>query len=145
MQLAEFALRHDLERSEAFVTTFHARIYARSRTLTFVDCGHGFAFLRRAGGAVEELLPRGLPIGVPSRERYQEGRLLFEPGDVLVLYSDGLIDARPELELTPKLLAACLEGSANSREMVERLTSLPGVPSPPPDDLTVLVVLCKKE
>ncbi|UFS70988.1 SpoIIE family protein phosphatase [Geomonas sp. RF6] len=143
MQRVEYALRHDLERSEAFVTMFHARVEGKSRTLTFVDCGHGFAFLRRADGWVEELLPRGLPIGVPSRERYQEGRLTFEPGDALVLYSDGLIDARPELELTPKLLARCLEGSANSREMVERLTSLPGVPSPPPDDLTVLVVLCK--
>jgi len=145
MQLVEYALRQDLERSEAFVTLFHARIESKTKDLIFVDCGHGFAFLRRADGYVEEMLPRGLPIGVPSRERYQEGRLRFEPGDALVLYSDGLIDARPELELTPKLLAQCLEGSADSREMVERLTSLPGVPSPPPDDLTVLVVLCKKE
>ncbi|KAF0221707.1 MAG: PAS/PAC sensor [Geobacteraceae bacterium] len=145
MQLVEYALRHDLESSESFVTLFHARLNAAGRTLTYVDCGHGYVFLRRANGAVEELLPRGLPLGVPSRERYQEGALTFERGDVLVLYSDGLIDARPELELTREVLADRLAGAGSSLEMVERLTAIPALAAPPPDDLTVLVVYCKED
>lgn len=145
MQLVEKALRQDLESSESFVTLFHARLNASDRTLTYVDCGHGYVFLRRADGTVEELLPRGLPIGVPSRESYQEGTLTFRQGDVLVLYSDGLIDARPELGLTSQVLADHLPGGGSSLQMVELLTALPALAGPPPDDLTVLVVYCKED
>jgi PAS domain S-box-containing protein len=144
MQQAEYALRHDLENSESFVTLFHGRLDSVNRTMTYVDCGHGHVFLRRADGTVEELLPRGLPLGVPSRESYQEGAITFEQGDVLVIYSDGLIDARPELELNSRVLGDHLEGATSSLEMVERLTSLPALDGPPPDDLTVLVVRCKE-
>jgi PAS domain S-box-containing protein len=142
MQLVENALRNDLENSESFVTLFHARLKAADRSLTFVDCGHGYVFLRRADGRVEELLPRGLPLGVPSREMYQAGTLVFQEGDTLVLYSDGLIDARPELELTSRVLAAHLAGAVSPLEMVERLTAIPALTEAPPDDLTVLVVRC---
>jgi len=145
MQLVESALRDDLESSESFVTLFHACLNATDRTLTYVDCGHGHVFLRRADGTVEELLPRGLPLGVPSREKYQQGVLTFKGGDVLVLYSDGLIDARPELELTGRVLAGHLAGAGSSQEIVERLTALPALAGPPPDDLTVLVVYCKED
>ena len=145
MQLVECALREDLESSESFVTLFHARLNAADRTLTYVDCGHGYVFLRRADGGVEELLPRGLPLGVPSRERCQSGTLVMEKGDVLVLYSDGLIDARPELELTSAALAERLAGADNPLEMVERLTAIPALSEAPPDDLTVLVVHCNHE
>ncbi len=145
MQLVESALRDDLESSESFVTLFHARLNATDRTLTYVDCGHGHVFLRRADGTVEELLPRGLPLGVPYLEKYQQGVLTFKGGDVLVLYSDGLIDARPELELTGRVLAGHLAGAGSSQEIVERLTALPALAGPPPDDLTVLVVYCKED
>jgi serine phosphatase RsbU (regulator of sigma subunit) len=107
-----------------------------------VDCGHGFVFLRRRYGRVEELHPRGLPLGISSSECFQEGVLTFEHGDALVLYSDGLIDARPEQELDSLILADQLGGSASAQEMVDRLVALPAVEGPPPDDLTVLVVYC---
>ena len=98
LRLAEQALFDDLENSESFVTLFHAQLYAEARKLTFVDCGHGYAFLRLGNGTVKELLPRGLPMGVPGPKIYQEGTVELEKGDIMVLYSDGLIDARPELE-----------------------------------------------
>jgi len=140
LQLAERALRLDLDNSDSFVTIFHAQLNVADRTLTYVDCGHGFAFLRHCDGQVEELQPRGLPLGVPSNECFQEGMLTFEQGDSLVLYSDGLIDARPELELSSRILADQLGGTASAQEMVNRLVALPALDGPPPDDLTVLVV-----
>jgi serine phosphatase RsbU (regulator of sigma subunit) len=62
LRLAEQALLTDLENSESFVTLFHAQLYGEARRLTFVDCGHGYAFLRHSNGAVSELSPRGLPL-----------------------------------------------------------------------------------
>ncbi|MEJ2699647.1 MAG: SpoIIE family protein phosphatase [Desulfuromonadales bacterium] len=142
VHLADQAIRPDLENSESFVTLFHGQLYAAARRLTFVDCGHGYAFVLRADGEAESLSPRGLPLGAPGSEAYQEGVTDLEEGDTLVLYSDGVIDARPELSLDNQALARHLQGAAGAREMVERLISLSGAEGTLPDDLTVLVVHC---
>jgi sigma-B regulation protein RsbU (phosphoserine phosphatase) len=145
LQLTECALIHDLANSDSFVTLFHAQLNLASRKLVYVDCGHGFVFLRRSDGRVEELLPRGLPLGVLSDEIYQEGEFTFEEGDTLVVYSDGLIDAMPEQSLDNDALADVLDGAMNVEEMVERLTGLVPSDDTIPDDLTVVVVHCVKE
>lgn len=139
---AETALQPDLDNAESFVTLFLGQLNTENRLLTFVDCGHGFVFLRRRDGTVEELAPRGLPLGVPGDKECQEGTLRFAIGDTLVLYSDGLIDARPELELTRNRLAEHVAGSGTAREMVERLVNLTRQQGPLPDDVTVLVAHC---
>jgi serine phosphatase RsbU (regulator of sigma subunit) len=140
--LAEQALSSDLDNSESFVTLFHAQLYGEARRLTFVDCGHGYAFLRRHNMAVEELSPRGLPLGIPGPKLYQEGMVELGKGDVLVIFSDGLIDARPELGLTTSILADHLNGAASANEMVGRLIALTEQEGPQPDDITVLVLYC---
>ena len=142
LRMAGQALFEDLENSESFVTLFHAQLNAAERRLTFVDCGHGFALVRRGDGRVETLTPRGLPLGVPGQKNYQEGTVGFAEGDTLVLYSDGLIDARPELALNNTLLAGYLEGAASAQEIVERLIGLTQPEGPLPDDMTVLVARC---
>jgi serine phosphatase RsbU (regulator of sigma subunit) len=108
--------------------------------MTYVDCGHGFVFLRRSDGRVDDLLPRGLPLGVSSEEKYQEGGCIFENGDALVLYSDGLIDAQSEIAIGNGTLAAQLEGAGSAREMVDRIAAMVRPGTPLPDDLTVLVL-----
>lgn len=140
VHLAEKALNEDLENSESFVTLFHGQLDATKKTLSFVDCGHGYVFVRRAGGAVETLMPRGLPLGVKGEEVYHEGVVTFQKGDVMVLYSDGLIDANPRLALTHEILAEQLSDRGSALEMVDRLIALTERPDPQPDDITVLVV-----
>ena len=142
LHLAEMALLSDLENSESFVTLFHGQLDVTRRSLTFVDCGHGYVFLRRANGQVEGLMPRGLPVGVQAGQVYQEGTIGFEKGDALVLFSDGLIDASPHLELTNEVLAKQMTGQKSALDMVARLINLTGMPEPQPDDITVLVVRC---
>jgi serine phosphatase RsbU (regulator of sigma subunit) len=140
IQLAEQSLRNDLNSSETFVTLFLARLNVDASLMTYVDCGHGFAFLRRRNGGVEELLPRGLPLGVSSEEKYQEGGCVFEEGDALVLYSDGLIDARSDFAIDNGAIAAQLEGAVSVREMVDRIAAMVPPGTPLSDDLTVLIL-----
>ena len=142
VRLAGKALLPDLDNSDSFVTLFHAQLNAAEHSLAFVDCGHGFVFVRRANGAVKGLSPRGLPLGVPGQKLYREGTVSIAAGDTLVLYSDGLIDARPDLALNNHLLAGRLRGASSAREMLERLIELPEVEGPLPDDMTVLVAHC---
>lgn len=139
------ALGEDLARSEQFVTLFLARLDVETRRLTFVDAGHGHAFLRRASGRVEELMPRGLPLGVLIDETYENGMVQFGQGDALVLYSDGLVDAHPDLVLKPPELSAHLDGATSADEMVRRLVELTTSASPYPDDLTVVVLRCQQD
>lgn len=140
IQLAEQSLRQDLNTSESFVTLFLARLNVDASLITYVDCGHGFAFLRRRDGRVEELFPRGLPLGISSDEIYHEGGCTFQEGDALVLYSDGLIDALPELTLSNDVLAAQLADMTTAREMVNQLVAMAQSEVPLPDDLTIVVV-----
>lgn len=137
------ALERDLDRSASFITLFHAQIDVAARRVEFVDAGHGHVLLRRAGGWLEALGPRGLPLGVLPGPSYQKGSVILRPGDAIVVYSDGLIDARPELELTPLALADCLAGARAASEMVDRLVTLTAPSGPLPDDLTMVVVYCR--
>jgi PAS domain S-box-containing protein len=142
LQRASRALMSDLENAESLVTLFHARLDTATRKLIYVDCGHGLVFLRRANGAVEELQVRGLPLGVSTDETYREGVIAFNKGDTLVLYSDGLVEALPELSHNNRALAGLLKCTWDAMEMVNRLAALTELNSPPADDLTMLLVHC---
>ncbi len=90
-----------------------------------------------------ELLPvRGMPVGFPARQGYEEGVLEFRPGDALVIYSDGLVEVRPPEEVEPATLAERLRGAASAAEMVSRLAGQAALAGPPADDLTVVVLRC---
>lgn len=142
VHLAEKALLTDLDNSESFVTLFHGLLNVTERSLSFVDCGHGYEFVKRADGSTENLLPRGLPLGVEGGKTYREGKISFKKGDVLVLYSDGLVDARPELELDNSALAGYIDGAASAGEMLAKLLDQTIGVDPLPDDITVMVVRC---
>lgn len=142
LRLTESAVLPDLENSESFVTLFLGQLNVESRILTFVDCGHGYVFMRRRDGSVEGLSPRGLPLGVPNQKCYQEGTVRIEAGDTLVIYSDGVIDANPELGLNSQILAGQLAGAAGAKEMLGRLMALTEQNGSLPDDVTVLVAHC---
>lgn len=138
------ALERDLERSGSFVTLFHARANAGTRCLEFVDAGHGHAFLRRADGRVERLEPRGLPLGILGGQSYEEGSTTLRPGDALVVYSDGVLDAYPGAA-TPADVAERLDGAASAGEILERLLALAPRQGALPDDFTVVVLRCREE
>jgi phosphoserine phosphatase RsbU/P len=106
-----------------------------------VDAGHGQVLLRRADGDIAPLQPWGLPLGVLSTERYNEGVVTIGPGDQLVIYSDGLSEARPELFRDRHTLAAHLTSHDTAGETAQKLVDLATAAGGQlPDDLTVVVV-----
>jgi serine phosphatase RsbU (regulator of sigma subunit) len=143
VDLAARSLDADLQRSGSFVTLFHAQLDVRARCLTYVDAGHGHVVLRRSDGRLHELHPRGLPIGIMPDETYVEGTVTMAPGDALVVYSDGLVEARPEINLDGPAIARSLDGLASAADMVSSLLGLASTTGPPPDDLTVVVLKCR--
>jgi serine phosphatase RsbU (regulator of sigma subunit) len=134
------SLDSDLARSGAFVTLFHAQLNLATAEMRYVDSGHGQVFLRRAGGAIENLEPVGLPVGVGAIDDYHEGSVTLEHGDLLVIYSDGLSEARPDLFRDQTTLAAQIPDGEPAAATAQRLVELATAAGPLPDDLTVVAV-----
>jgi len=66
--------------------------------LHYADAGHGHWFVRKANDSDCSIFTGpgrgGVPLGISSDSRYDEGTLVLEPGDRVVLYSDGMIEQR---------------------------------------------------
>ncbi len=77
----------------AFMTLCYGVLDPPSGRLDLVLAGHPFPLLRRAGGAVEELGSGGLPLGMRAEVDVERISVVLEPGDLLVLYTDGLPEA----------------------------------------------------
>lgn len=76
-----------------FVTAFYGTLDATSRNLAFTNAGHNPPLLMDADGTVRFIEKGGLPLGMFLDTRYHEYYLTLEPGQVLVLYTDGLTEA----------------------------------------------------
>ncbi len=80
--------------SGRFITFFWGIIDAASRTFRYVSAGHNPPMLFRANGPVDRLGKGGLILGVmKSVVPYDEGEVKFDPGDSLVLFTDGVSEA----------------------------------------------------
>jgi phosphoserine phosphatase RsbU/P len=78
-----------------FVTLVITMIDSRANELTVATAGHPHALIRRAGGSVEEIDCDGTgpPLGVSRDATYRATQVPLQPGDVVVLFSDGVTDA----------------------------------------------------
>lgn len=139
------ALSPDLIHTDSFVTLFYAALRPESGELTYVDAGHGMVFVQRRDGAVEELRQRGLPLGMSAEALYLAGRMTLEPGDTLVIYTDGLPDARVELRLNADGVAAQICALDSAQAKLDQLVGLVADPQTRPDDLTLVIVHRQEE
>ena len=92
-RLNRYAFEHSLE-GRRFTTAFLAELEPATGRLTYVNAGHNAPILRRAGGAVARLETGGLLLGVRDPVEYEAGTLTLAAGDTLVIFTDGVADAR---------------------------------------------------
>ena len=79
-----------------FITMVYALIDPKTRELWCASAGHPPVRLVRPDGRIESLAPSGLALGIDSGQRYEEKRVVLEPGSAIVLYTDGVIEARQD-------------------------------------------------
>lgn len=78
-----------------FVTCLYAVFDPASGRFWFANAGHNLPALHTSGGVVE-LRARGMPLGLLPNMEYEEAETTLAPGDVILLYSDGLAEAHNE-------------------------------------------------
>jgi len=110
-----------LEANQAYVTVFHCTFDPRTGELEYVDAGHGHARLLR-GATSQDLLPeRSAPIGIFPDTKYVTGKMTLNPGDSLVVFSDGLLDLRPDLATKDVQLPYDARRAGTAQQMVDVL------------------------
>jgi two-component system response regulator len=110
-----------LEVNHAYVTVFHCAFNLRSGQILYVDAGHGHARVLRGSKGQEVLPERSAPIGIFPDTQFLIGKVTLNPGDTLVVFSDGLLDLRPDLATKDVLLPFDARRASTAQEMVDIL------------------------
>jgi len=129
-----------------FITGFFAAIDPQTGEMEYSNAGHNAPVVARQSGRVELLTAGGPVLGILPNISYSGGRTRLEPGDLLVMYSDGVSEA-PNIkgdefgeEAVGQIAAACLDRSADEvlMEIARQLRAFLGECSPT-DDVTMVV------
>jgi len=130
-----------------FVTAFFAILDGASGRLIYCNAGHNPPALRRADGRVEWLAAGGVVLGIMAQSRFESGEAAMAPGDLMVLYTDGVTEGAAA--------SGEMWGETRLVESIERLAALPCAEAVesmvrevrafegdtgPADDITVLMV-----
>jgi sigma-B regulation protein RsbU (phosphoserine phosphatase) len=91
-RLNDYACAHSLG-GRRFTTAFFADFDPTARVLTYIRAGHNVPILRRAAGEIQRLEEGDLPLGINPHIRFPSGSATLAPGDLLVIFTDGVIEA----------------------------------------------------
>jgi serine phosphatase RsbU (regulator of sigma subunit) len=136
-------LLHGLARGRKFATLILAEWHPETRELHWVGAGHPPMLVCR-GRDVITLESTGRPVGLLPSQEYAFGAMGLEPGDVVLMFTDGVIEAGMMTggeELGLERLVEEVRGSRSGREAIARIqkvlqSHLAG--EAPDDDVTVL-------
>jgi sigma-B regulation protein RsbU (phosphoserine phosphatase) len=78
---------------ERYVTAFVCALDPGSGRLSYTNAGHNTGLLVRADGSVQRLEANGLPIGLFPAVEYERAEVSLGPGDLVLLYTDGITEA----------------------------------------------------
>jgi hypothetical protein len=138
-------------RRRMLVTLCLARFDAAARTVTVTTAGHPALLLRRADGSVAEIGAPAPPLGTRLPAVWPPSTAPFSPGDVFVLYSDGLVETADRegegygLGRLHELLAACdpALGAAALCGQVVAAVDRHRADASQEDDLTAVVLVAR--
>ena len=129
-----------------FVTCLYAVLDPATGVVRYANAGHDTPYLRRGAGGVEELRARGMPLGLLPGMPYEEKEIVLNPGDTLLLYSDGLVEAHntQRAMLGFPQLRSLTEGHAGGAALIpflmDQLATFTGPNWEQEDDVTLLTV-----
>jgi serine phosphatase RsbU (regulator of sigma subunit) len=129
-----------------FVTCFYAILDPKSGHLVYANAGHNLPCCSHVD-ATSDLEARGMPLGLMPQMSYEENETTLLPGESVLFYTDGLIEAHnPKGEMfgTPRLRSLLSEYSEGGRSLsatlLEELERFTGEGWEQEDDVTLLTL-----
>ncbi len=134
-RIAEYCNRHLVAANlnGEFATAFFCVLDQTTGTLSWTRCGHNPPMLRRANGQIELIESAAtLPLGITEDLEFESDSCTLEPGDTLILYTDGITEAntnRPahasSLHPAPRDTQAEMFGTQRLIESLEQCSGQP--------------------
>jgi serine phosphatase RsbU (regulator of sigma subunit) len=148
-RLNRYATAHSLD-GRRFTTALLAEYDPATRHLEYINAGHNNPILRRKDGKILRLETGGVPLGIEYNSAFQIGSVDLVSGDLLVLFTDGMVDAFNQKgeEFGDARLVACvnsLEGQTAQQSMqflMQQVDAFVGA-TRQFDDITCLVLRCQ--
>ncbi len=131
--------------AKMFITCFYAILDPKTGHLQFANAGHDVPYVKR-GNSFIELRARGMPLGLLPGMPYEVQELQLEPGDSILFYSDGLVEAHnPQREMFgfPRLSEYVADhpgGAALIQSVLEYLEVFTGPNWEQEDDVTLMTL-----
>src|SRR5215210_2004378 len=128
-----------------FVTCFYAILDLKNGSLRYANAGHDLPYVQRDGRA-EELMARGMPLGLMPGMGYEEKEIVLHAGEAALFYSDGLVEAHdPKGEMFgfPRLRSLVAEHDYEGLLvdfLVDKLRSFTGYGWEQEDDITLVTL-----
>lgn len=132
---------------EKFATLFYGVLDTQTGKLTYCNAGHEPPFLLSENGQAVRLKEGGTMIGIMDSFPFQEAEITFKPGDMLIVYSDGVSEAMNsdkeqfgEARLSESLAQNRGAGAGQLIEQLVKAVRAHAGGAPQYDDITALVV-----
>ena len=129
-----------------FATCLYAILDPARGRLRFANAGHDLPY-RLHNGDVAELRATGMPLGLMPGMRYEEQNVTLAPGDSILLYSDGLVEAhnlRREMFGFPRLQELVGQSPSGSAALIDflmaELAAFTGADWEQEDDITLVTL-----
>jgi hypothetical protein len=133
------SMQEDLDETGSFVTMFAVRLDPLTGAVEYVDAGHGLTLVLSPNGASRPLRSSGLPLGASVDEGWETAHDVLEPGEVMLLVSDGVLDAFPDVREAVRSARDVARAGLSAQELVNRITRYLGQQLQP-DDVTVVAI-----
>jgi serine phosphatase RsbU (regulator of sigma subunit)/anti-sigma regulatory factor (Ser/Thr protein kinase) len=128
-----------------FVTCLYGVLDIESGLFRFANAGHDLPYVQTADGVVE-LRARGMPLGLMPGMSYEEKEATLQPGDSVLLHSDGVLEAHDserEMFGSPRLKET-MARAPGGREMMDHvlsdLAAFTGPGAEQEDDITMVTL-----
>lgn len=133
--------------SNRFVTLFIAQLDPATGILNYINAGHNPPLIAHSNGTVRQLDAGGFPLGIMPLAEFEVGQTQLEPGESLVIYSDGVSEANNlkgeefGMERLTQVISKNVHASASGlRDKVESALSSFTQTAPANDDITLVIV-----
>ena len=132
-----------------FVTCFYAILDPQTGHLRYANAGHDVSYRYTAKGVLE-LRATGMPLGLMPEMQYEEKEETLAPGEYVLLYSDGLVEAHnPQGEMfgfprLQELLASHSDADTLNDFLLDQLAEFTGQGWEQEDDVTLVTLQYEK-
>ncbi len=132
--------------ARSFMTAMCVALDPVSGLASIVGAGHPPLLLKRRDGGIETFLSCAPPLGLVERSQFTETNVQLAPGDLFLLYTDGLYGGDEERRQGPtleRLVGVLPPGTGSAKSLLDSLlekVAPPGADKPRADDIAVVVV-----